>query len=355
MRRSIFRSSLTLAFCVLLPLIARAETRYRVVELPIPHRGWGLNAHGDVAGVQFSPSGDGSPVLVESHVLIPVPPLMPNGNGRALAVNDRGEVVGDAMTPLSAPFQGLVAHAYIWTRTGDSIDLTKGSSGASFAYAINNHGEVVGYEMKGDESGVYIWRIRPDGSVEAELIGEQRSLSNTAWDVNDAGLVVGASFDNAWAYDSRTKQLENLPFGARGQAIGVNERGDVVGQSRELGYAAAMWQKVDGKWEVTSFGGLPGVHGNCVAIEINNAGTIVGECVGPQGVPSRGFIVAGGALRAADDLLVAADTGVWEIRGIWDINESGTILGQGLRNGRSYPVLLEPVVQRRRGTRLPGR
>jgi probable HAF family extracellular repeat protein len=59
-------------------------------------------------------------------------------SSRAMAINDRGEVVGDSTTP------GGATHAFYWTATGGMVDLGTLGGSDSIATAINNHGQVVG-------------------------------------------------------------------------------------------------------------------------------------------------------------------------------------------------------------------
>lgn len=109
-------------------------------------------------------------------------------NNEAADVNDVGQVVGTSTVD-----DGMSFHAFLWTETTGMIDLGAGLP-RSYAYAINNRGQVVG--AVGDyllTTHAALWDT--DGSVIdlGVLPGDDYSY---AYGINDAGQIVGYSTSN---------------------------------------------------------------------------------------------------------------------------------------------------------------
>ena len=346
------RAGLLLA--LLLPLTASAEPpRYRVISGYAVRPAYGMNHFATLAGSEIDQATSRVyPAIGTPSVFRRLPALMAGGEGRAVAINDRGEVAGHAMTPAPPPFEtGLVAHAWYWSEATGPIDLTPDISGASFARAINNSGMIVGDRMEGPNSGPFIWRVGAGGVVEERRIGSPDITSNDTYDVNELGVVVGTQFNHGWVYDAERGLLEILPESGRGGAYGINDRNEIVGYVRDPEFVprAALWRRVDGQWRLFDLGALPDPNRSCAAIEINNAGTVIGECIGPSGVPSRYFVHAGSELTPIERLV--ADPR-WSVVGLYDINEAGQILAAARFEGApAVAVVLDPIARRPRPVR----
>jgi probable HAF family extracellular repeat protein len=59
----------------------------------------------------------------------------------AYALNDRGQVVGSSSTPEGS-------HAFSWTAAAGMVDLGTLGANYAYAYAVNNHGQVVGVSAR---------------------------------------------------------------------------------------------------------------------------------------------------------------------------------------------------------------
>jgi len=323
--------------------------QYRVIEGPELYA-FGMNGRAELAGFRVDDRQYSIPAIGKADGVFPLPALMAGGEGRAFAINDSRAVAGYAMTPTPPPFGGLVAHAYFWSETTGPIDLTPATAGSSFAHAISNEGVVVGYRSEGDKSGPFYWRVASDGSVHEQRIGEPDGTWNVANDVNERGLITGTHFYHTWVYDMTTELLEILPMSYRGGAYGLNDRNEVVGYYRDPNFVsrAALWRNISGVWTLEDLGVLPDPHGSCQAMDINNAGTVIGECIGPRGVANMPFIWEVGSIRPIDELLIDADAERWRITAVYDINESGKILAAGRRDDSpAQVVILDPIVRRR--------
>jgi probable HAF family extracellular repeat protein len=165
---------------------------------------FGLNNRGQVAGeaettvveptcvspqvLQFKP------VIWDRDGVHELPRSPGDPVGAALAVNDRGEVVGWSGTcaPGSGPHETFL-HALLWN-DGTMIDL--GSLGGKrnvVAADINNRGEVIGYSNLANDVShhAFLWHA----GVMRDLGTLAGDSSSEASDINDLGQVVGASLD----------------------------------------------------------------------------------------------------------------------------------------------------------------
>jgi probable HAF family extracellular repeat protein len=123
-------------------------------------------------------------------------------DGVAAWNNDRGQVVGSSGT--CAPFNpnsGLYLtenHALLWEADGSRHDLGNlggtGGIAGNHACAINNHGQVVGHsELPNDTTfHGFLWTRKTGMRDLRTLPGDSMSL---ALGINDKGEVVGASLD----------------------------------------------------------------------------------------------------------------------------------------------------------------
>jgi probable HAF family extracellular repeat protein len=139
-----------------------------------------------------------------------------NSQSRAEGINRRGDVVGSS-------FGGTgEQHAVLFTR-GQIVDLGWGQ-----AFAINNHGDVVGSRIVVDVGRAFLY----SGGQFVDL-GTLGGETSTAVDINDAGEIVGTSATadgRARAFYYRDGAISELPVpGELSAASAINRRGDVVG------------------------------------------------------------------------------------------------------------------------------
>jgi probable HAF family extracellular repeat protein len=228
-------------------------------------------------------------------------PTLGGNNGFAAGANNHGLVVGWAETAVHDPScdpaskQALQFLPTLWGPDDDDVralPLMPGDSSGS-ATAINDRGQIVGISGKCDQA-----------------VGRYSALHAVMWQhhrVIDLGNLGGA----AW----------NTP-------MAINEHGVVVGFANVPGGAnpgrfhahAFVWTKVAG---MRDLGTLPG-DTTSQALSVNNRGVIVGESCGAQGCRAvlwrNGSIVDLNTLVAPgySDQLVYAN----------DINDAGQITGQ---------------------------
>ncbi|MGE5274344.1 MAG: HAF repeat-containing protein [Verrucomicrobiota bacterium] len=159
----------------------------------------------------------------------------------ATAINDRGQVVGSASIITKAEKSGwlngmFVEHAFLWQR-GKMRDLRTLGGEFSRAVAINARGQVTGQAMTtAAQSHGFLWsngRMRDLGTLGGDL------SEPTA--INDRGQIVGwaatratdRNGEHVWhAFLWQNGKLTNLgTLGGKSQAAGINERGQIIGWS----------------------------------------------------------------------------------------------------------------------------
>jgi probable HAF family extracellular repeat protein len=161
----------------------------------------------------------------------------------ALYVNDLGQIAGQSYTSTSSPAStaiphcedSLVAlHAFLW-ENGRMTDLQTLGGTCALAYALNNHGQVVGQaNLTGDsESHPFLW----ESGAMKDLGALGGTYGYAGW-LNDSGQVVGAATNKgdaallafSWKGGEMTN-LATLNGDACSAADAVNSTGQVVGGS----------------------------------------------------------------------------------------------------------------------------
>ena len=235
----------------------------------------GINDSGQITGVgslnSFSgrgfiltlPPPGGSASIVDIGVL-------PGGSGAfPFAINNSGQVVGQADEPNPNVFGGTSSRAFLYsagTMTSlGALTATGDSAGAD----INDGGQVAGTsETNQVDSHAFLYT---QGAMMDLGTGAAQGINNT-------GQVVGQGFFNgaahAFVYSSgTTTDLGTLPGGTFSDAFGINLAGKIVGFA-DTGSGSDHAVLFDGA-TVTDIGTLPGFDGS-LATRINAAGQIVG-------------------------------------------------------------------------------
>ena len=285
----------------------------------------------------------------------------------ATGINSSGQVSG-----VSQISGGTLEHAFLYSG-GVMQDLGTLGGTQSQAWAIDASGEVVGgsylantdYHAFVDSGGVM---------QDLGLLGESEALG-----VNGAGQVVGdmcTGACDAFLYSGGvTSDLGNL--GGSASAIGVNDLGQVVGQSYLPGYTAyhaflysggvmqdlgtlggtnSVARGINDSGQIVGWSDLPGdtvVHAflysggvmydlgapagsSSYAYAINSSGAVVGYMTPPLGFGNlEAFLYSGGVMQDLDNLVPPG----WGVYQAWSINDRGQIVGYG--HG-GHAVLLTP-------------
>jgi probable HAF family extracellular repeat protein len=212
-----------------------------VEELAVREGAWSgysydINEHGDSVGQINLDDGTAVAALWRadgSLVELGVPDWMPYDYARAFAINDHGVVVGNAS--LFRMEDDGYYHEYndpfVWTEAkgfrrlphiGDDRHNTE-------PYAVNNDGYVVGQSHIGWEQHAVMWS--PDGTIEdlGTLPGQSDAWARS---INESGVVVGSSGDDAFVWARADGMRRLADFGFDGAATKVTNDGWVMGSAQ---------------------------------------------------------------------------------------------------------------------------
>jgi probable HAF family extracellular repeat protein len=170
---------------------------------------------------------------------------------RTHGVNDLGHVVG-WYNPVDGPHR-----AFLWT-AGDGMQEI-GALCADFntmAYGINNSGQVVGWSaVDMNIRHAFLWTAE-DGMQDLGTLGEGRD--SVAHGINNFGQVVGWSqtWPGGWPYAflwTEESGMQNLGCGEHSEAYAINDLGYIVGRSG--GGHAFLWTADTGMQDLGTLGG----------------------------------------------------------------------------------------------------
>jgi len=327
----------------------------------LPFTGVAINESGQVAGTLNPTSGQGRAMLYTPGHGVQDLGTLGGTMSVAEAINEAGQVVGYSATATGA------RHAFLWTPGTGMQDLgTLDAGTSSRARGINDAGQVVGetvlprVDAREPQTHAFLWTPGV-GMQDLGALGGSLT-SSVAYDINNAGQVVGRSFSAdpqilpptdpeyrsrafLWSPGQGMVDLGALS-GGYAVAYAINEAGQVVGKSWLSTFSfppygqnlrAVLWTPGQG---IRDLGGLWLGPYNSAAYGINDAGQVVGESdLGPayrDGYPGHAFL-----WTAADGLeALSPTTGLTTAR---DINNHQQVVGDGrvamlqLASGNNVP------------------
>ena len=212
-----------------------------------------INSRGQVAGIAenatpdptcpsppvppFFPILESKPVIWEKGEIQELPTIGGDPDGSANAINDNGQAVGQTGNCISG------FHGVLWNNKGTPTDL--GTLGGLLLDPIdlNNRGHIVGFAFSPDGTVLlaFLWQ----NGVATELGTLPPDVFSLAYGINDKGQIVGDSCDIF--FDCRTFLWEdgtmtelnslvhnpNAPFLENGNSI--NSRGQIAGKTTVQG------------------------------------------------------------------------------------------------------------------------
>ncbi len=247
-------------------------------------------------------------------------------------VNDAGAVVGtcDNSTNVSTGFVDLVGVGMVSLPTLGGTD--------SFALAVNNGGEIVGWARDASGTGQgAIWHVDATGAI----TGPVNLGAFFPNDINDNGEMTGYDGADAAiaAFDAngvlQVTSIGTLPGAVNAEANAINNLGEVVGSSSteitSLSYLVSgfLWTAAGGMSDI----GNLGKDQYTVANDVNDNLQIVGTSSihGNQGI-DHGFIWQNGVMTDLNNVLSSTiSSAIIRANGI---NGTGQIVGI-LSNGHA--------------------
>jgi probable HAF family extracellular repeat protein len=249
----------------------------------------GINERGEVIGLSSTGKTDPSGFSISRAF------LWKNGRIRDLgalgrhesaqvgveAINDRGQVVGesetDSYTSGESGYRSYDSHGYLW-QNGVMRDI-----GGISPIAINNRGQILA-ERFAERTHAVLWQ-----SGRARPLGAWRPIA-----INARGQVIGSrSAPNSncisravlWE-NGRLRQLNGLPGHRRSQALGINDRGQIVGVSYNRCIGPILPIEIEGSrpfiWQRGRTHALPiPPRTEATVVAINNRGEVLGYAEGP--------------------------------------------------------------------------
>ena len=224
-----------------------------------------INDQGQIVGTYSLTSSSTS----HAFIINGTGPIQPLGTldtvaSEAVDINNLGQIVGSAIF-------GGATHAYLYEADGTLKDL--GSLGGnSWANAINQKGQVAGgyYATIAGYSSYQRAVLYRDGDITP--LGTLGGTTSNAVDINDDGLIVGASTldtsaSHAFAVDSRNGLMRDLNMmidpslgWTLTSATEINNQGQIVGAGVRNGsnhaflltpasYRTLTWNAIDGTWD----------------------------------------------------------------------------------------------------------
>lgn len=287
---------------------------------------WGINASGQVTG-EIVTSNDEYHAFLYSNGTMQDLGTLGGTFGVGNGINALGQVTGESLTSGNA-----ASHAFIYGN-GTMHDI--GSSGATLGAGINDSGQVAGVGGVGSGPGHAI--IYTNGAITD--LGTLGGNSSEAYGINNAGQVTGQAYlsgnatYHAFLYTNGSmKDLGTL--GAPGDSIGhgINNLGDVTGEANLHAFLYANGTMQD----LGTLGGEPSQGWG-----INDAGQVVGDSAMSSGA-THAFLYTNGSMQDLNSLL-ANPNGSWVLESATAINDFGQITGYGTLDGQEHAFLLAPT------------
>ena len=278
------------------------------------------NNFGTVVGLT-SFSGFNSAIMVKNGE---VTYLDPNEDGfDSRLINDSDQVAG------TSHHNQKYFQATLW-ENGILTNLEPGVEDYSWASAINNAGQVVGFRGLGSSREAILWQ---NGTSILLMNGNYISANG----INDQGQIVISNNDD-WAITTTSYLWQNSSYtqlpGIDFNAQDINNIGQIAGSSR-ISQGGQFQACVYLNGVITHLGTLGEESG---AVAINDSGVVVGHS--RVSGEERPFLWESGVMIDLNTLL-EPNSG-WLLTLVRGINNSGQIVGDGFFNGLPRGFILEP-------------
>jgi uncharacterized membrane protein len=243
----------------------------------------GINDRGDVVGFTVDKDDRGHAYLVRKGVVtfLEAPGTWGVVHGNPpRSINASGDIVGELNLADGSSHGFLRDHHGKWTSL--DVPAAAGADGATLAFGINGHGEIVGaYTDDGwNTDHAFLFRPGHDSAHGSYIPIDYPGASVTeAYGINDDGDVVGVyAYESDWiphGFLQHEGDFTNLDVpGAQGTvARGINSRGEIVGQFWDADWVAHGFLLSKGTYTTFLVPGAAGTQPR----SINDHGEIVGN------------------------------------------------------------------------------
>lgn len=331
-------------FCLTVGAMAAS---YDAVEIQPPFGGSsgvrGISQSGDIAGYYYeAPSNFYTRhfASIDGQSLVPAGWVNTSSDSSAMAINTAGQVL---WANLSWDYNGPNSVLYD-SKTGTSTSLP------GLARSINESGMVAGtsFTPGREHSAAYIYNQGMLVTL-GDLDGGLQQVS--AASINNQGMVAGMAFvaaegimggvSRAFVYDGQRMLNLGTLGGLNSQASDVNDVGLVVGASTVAGSEALhAFAYQNG---LMSDLGLPEGASSSWAIAVNNAGQILVGAANDSGQGIGTYLYQNGQWLNLSTEVTLADG--WRLSGATDINDKGQIAAEAYNvdGWRSQALRLDPI------------
>lgn len=248
-----------------------------------------------------------------------------SANSSNRKINAAGEVAGYVEDPVSGP------HAFRWNSSSGSELLAFGETSQGFG--INGFGDVVGSYRSHGQDHAFLWN-RTGETIDLGTL--ENGTNAVAYAVNDARQVAGLTIDRngvkrAFFISPGAKMQSLFPADQDSGAFAINNWGRAAGFVRTRNGVRAFIY--DSRTNTSALYGSPSTVSVAYAIEYS--GVAVGQSDGKAAL----FL----SLKAFDlNTLVAGGT-PWNLTSAYAINNKGQIAVVGTLNGVTRSFLLTPI------------
>lgn len=292
-----------------------------------------INNRGDVLGLLSNTSTSG---FVDRGGTLSWLPSLGGIGTNAGDINDAGDIAYAAATA-----DGWM-HAALY-RNGQAIDLAPVALSSS-AGAISASGRFI----VGDAgcAGCMVRAASFDGQGGVQDLGTLGGSGSRAWDVNDAGQVVGIAYrandpsPRAFLVDDGVMRDLGTLGGNSAAAVAINNAGVIAGGADDADYLSHAFLYRDGA--MVDLGTLY-PNRSTAATALNDTGMVVG--VGTYAsISDTAFVWRGGVMADLNALLDPASG--WHIDDARGINDTGQIAAHGCHAGLGVcgVLRLDPLV-----------
>ena len=239
----------------------------------------------------------------------------------AYAINNRGDIVGSSRLVGDSSTHGFL---FGLGRMMDLNPLNSGFVQTVGPTGINNRGEIASGLVR---EGVYAAATYNSKNGEITVLGSFGGLafgsfSGTATAINDSGETVGYSYIddlNRHAFLYKNGQMTDIgSLGGYSAALSINNAGDIVGFSSESVNGPAH-PFLYGKGGMSQINPFDQPSGEGIAWKLSNGGTVVGEAL--NGPYINGFIYFKGLVTNVGTLEGGRNSHAYSI------NDGGDVVG----------------------------